>query len=174
MVTQTAHYCYRCGAALQVIDLENRPREACPRCGWVHYEQLKVGAGMLIETDGKVLLVQRANDPWKDAWCLPAGYVEADEHPECAARRETLEETGLITEAGLLVGAYFFDDDPRGNGLLLIYEGRVTGGEFTTNLETRAARFFSWGDLPSPFAGGAHDHILEQLQAQRLAGKQGI
>jgi hypothetical protein len=37
--------------------------------------------------DGRLLLLQRSRDPWRGAWNLPAGYVEADEDPARAAGR---------------------------------------------------------------------------------------
>jgi len=54
-----------------------------------------VAVAVLIERDGKVLLVRRANTPQKGMWTLPAGFVDAGEDPAQAAERECLEETGL-------------------------------------------------------------------------------
>ena len=43
-----------------------------------------------------VLLARRGNDPYKDWWSLPGGFVEAgEETTEEAAARELLEETGI-------------------------------------------------------------------------------
>lgn len=48
--------------------------------------------GVLIEDDwGRLLLLKE-----KDGWGLPAGHVEPREPIEAAARREVLEETGLV------------------------------------------------------------------------------
>lgn len=107
--------------------MDSREREICPACGWVYYLQLKVGAGVLIEKDDQILLLQRAHEPWKEAWNIPAGYVEADEHPKDAAKREVFEETGLVVEIGELLKAYYYSDDPRGNGVALIYKAEVLG-----------------------------------------------
>jgi hypothetical protein len=49
--------------------IENRLREVCPRCGWIHYEQLKMSAGCRIQQQGKLLLVQRRIRP------LPAAGI---------------------------------------------------------------------------------------------------
>lgn len=55
----------------------------------------KVAAAVLIEKDGRVLLVRRANEPYRGLWTLPAGFVNGNEDPAEAAARECLEETGL-------------------------------------------------------------------------------
>src|SRR5271154_3114545 len=43
----------------------------------------------------KVLLIQRALEPFKGKWALPGGFVRMDETIDAAARRELEEETGL-------------------------------------------------------------------------------
>ena len=43
----------------------------------------------------KVLLIQRALEPFKGRWALPGGFVRVDETLEYAARRELAEEAGL-------------------------------------------------------------------------------
>ncbi|MEA2453321.1 MAG: 8-oxo-dGTP diphosphatase [Actinomycetota bacterium] len=54
--------------------------------------------------DGKLLMVQRANDPGKGLWSLPGGRVEHGEYLADALRREVKEETGLEVEVGELAG----------------------------------------------------------------------
>jgi 8-oxo-dGTP diphosphatase len=43
----------------------------------------------------KVLLIQRREEPFKDQWALPGGFVNIDEALESAALRELEEETGI-------------------------------------------------------------------------------
>ena len=43
----------------------------------------------------KVLLIERARDPFAFRWALPGGFVDESETPLEAARRELEEETGL-------------------------------------------------------------------------------
>ncbi|MEJ2758805.1 MAG: NUDIX hydrolase, partial [Anaerolineales bacterium] len=152
----TQHYCLMCGTMMQPQMLEGRQREQCPACGWVYYRQVKLSAGVLIERAGQILLFQRAHEPWKGAWNLPAGYVEVDETPEQAAIREVREETGLEVSITRLLGNYFFDDDPRGNGLLVLFAGQPVNGRLLQTSETMAFGTFSPDALPEPLCGAAH------------------
>ena len=51
----------------------------------------------IIDNELGVMLIKRAEDPYKDCWALPGGYieVEGDEDALAAARRELKEETNL-------------------------------------------------------------------------------
>lgn len=53
---------------------------------------------VLIEDNGRYLLVQEAKPEHGYPWCIPAGSVEPGESIAEAAQRETLEETGLVIE----------------------------------------------------------------------------
>jgi mutator protein MutT len=57
-----------------------------------------LGVGALIFEDGKLLIVERAGEPFKGYWSLPGGIVECGEKLEQGIRREVLEETGLEVE----------------------------------------------------------------------------
>ena len=118
-----------------------------------------------------LLLVRRGPSApaFAGAWNLPAGYCEADESPAMTAVRETREETGLQVRIGRLAGAYFFDDDPRGNGILLVYEAAPVGGSLRVDgQEGVQADFFQPGGLPEPLCGGGHDQAIRVWEARTL------
>ena len=165
------NYCPRCGHALDERQVSGRVRRICSACGRVAYRQLKVGAGALLEKDGRLLLVQRSLDAlvFPGDWCLPAGYCECDEPPEITAARETCEEIGLKVAVGKLFGAFFFDDDPRGNGILLVYRARAVRGELRLEeSEVSAVSVFAPDALPRDLAGGGHDQAIATWYAQRV------
>jgi 8-oxo-dGTP diphosphatase len=47
------------------------------------------------DSELKVLLIERALEPFKGKWALPGGFVRVNETLDDAARRELTEETGL-------------------------------------------------------------------------------
>lgn len=153
-------YCPDCGTRLELRESEQRQHSFCPQCQRFHYVQLKVGAGALIERDGSLLLLQRTQAPFQGCWNLPAGYVEEDETPLETAVRETYEETGLRVEVKGLVDVIFFADDPRGNGILILYACTLVGGQLSASQEAVNATFFTVGELPENLAGGGHDQVV--------------
>ena len=57
-----------------------------------------VGVGAVVVDQGRVLLIERANEPLKGEWSLPGGALELGETLEEGVVREVLEETGLRVE----------------------------------------------------------------------------
>jgi len=66
----------------------------------------RVGVGAVLIHNGKVLLVQRGQEPLKGHWTLPGGLVERGEQLVHALRRELKEETGLRVEPLEVVGVF--------------------------------------------------------------------
>ncbi|MBA4320552.1 MAG: DNA mismatch repair protein MutT [Flavobacterium sp.] len=56
----------------------------------------KVGVGVIVIKDGKILLGKRKNTHGKGAWSFPGGHLEFNESWEDCAARETMEETGIM------------------------------------------------------------------------------
>src|SRR5678815_4817259 len=95
MCIRDSIYCPRCAALLSQEMRFGKLRPVCPACGWIHFVDPKVAAAVLIEQDGRVLLVRRVNEPFRGFWTLPAGFINGGEDPAEAAIRECIEETGL-------------------------------------------------------------------------------
>jgi ADP-ribose pyrophosphatase YjhB (NUDIX family) len=153
-------FCPECGQPLAVPAVEQTRRILCTACGFEYFAQLKVGAGVLIEQDRRLLLLKRLQEPFTDAWNIPAGYVEADESPEQAAAREAYEETGLIVAGLELENVYFFTDDPRGNGILIVFKCRVVSGTLSGSREGCSPTYFGRETIPDRLAGGGHDQAV--------------
>ena len=76
----------------------------------------------IFDDDLNFILIKRKNDPYKDYWALPGGFVEYGESVENAAIRESKEETSIDVELIDLVGVYSEPNrDPRGHTVTVAY-----------------------------------------------------
>ncbi len=81
---------------------------------------------IIIEVDGKIVLVKRKNPPY--GWALPGGFVEYGESYEEAAIREAKEETGLDVELLCQMHLYSSPErDPRFHTATLVFMARAQG-----------------------------------------------
>ena len=132
---------------------------ACPNCQYIHFNDPKVAVGVLVVEDGKVLLVQRIFEPYKDHWGIPAGFMNAHEDPARAAERECMEETRLVVEAGELVKVFTGREHDVGADITLVYRAVVKGGMLEAGDDAGKAAFFSRDALP-PLAFKTTHEIL--------------
>jgi len=141
---------------------EKRP--ACPSCGWVHYEDPKVAAGVLIVRGREVLLVRRTLDPFIGQWSIPAGFVNAFEDPDAAALRECKEETGLNAELDGLFDLLTGREHIRGSDIFLIYRAHVLSGTLQAADDADQVGWFSLDELP-PLAFESTRKVLAKARA---------
>ena len=163
--------CSQCGARLGEYGEEWQSRTVCLACGQMHYRQLKVDAGVLVQRDGALLLAQRgsASGALPGTWSLPAGFCRADEPPVVTAVREAAEDTGWTVTIGRLVEAYCYDNAPWGSGVLLVYEAEVVDGELQGDAAVATeVGFFTADQLPEPLSGGGHDQAILAWRARVL------
>lgn len=98
---------------------------------------------------GMVLLVRRANPPFRLCWALPGGFVEVGESTEHAVVREVREETGIKTAVVRLVGVYSDPArDERGHVVSAAYLLREKGGTLKGASDAREARWWPTAHLP--------------------------
>lgn len=90
-------FCYRCGQSLArgYPPGEDREREFCEHCGYIHYRNPKIQVAVVVTHNKRMLWIKRAIDPRAGFWELPGGFLEHGESLREAAAREVLEETGL-------------------------------------------------------------------------------
>lgn len=62
----------------------------------------RIGVGVIVCREGRVLLGQRLGPHGTGTWALPGGHLEFGESVEQCAARELLEETGLEVDAAAL------------------------------------------------------------------------
>ncbi|MGE0322906.1 MAG: NUDIX domain-containing protein [Polyangiaceae bacterium] len=125
----------------------------------------------LDEDDLKVLLVQRAGEPFKGSWALPGGFVDMHETTDQAALRELEEETGVTNV--YLEQLYTFsgvDRDPRERVVSVAYYALVKLSEHAVRAATDAsdAAWFSVEEATK--LAFDHDEIVATAR-ERLRGK---
>ncbi|UCB53403.1 MAG: NUDIX hydrolase [Candidatus Zixiibacteriota bacterium] len=162
-IAKTYKYCPRCGAEMTEKIVDHHKRKVCPVCEYVFYHNPVPAAGVVIEEDGKILLVKRKFEPYKGDWCLPAGFMEYDESPERCAVRETKEELGVDVELDGLFGVYSGKDDPRTHAVLVMYWARVTGGKMKPGDDAEEIQFFAKKEIPDNIAFLAHRQIIKEF-----------
>ena len=112
-----------------------------------------VGVGSIIIEGDRVLLVKRAHPPIQGQWSIPGGVLEVGEGVREAAVREAHEETGLIVEAGELLGVYdrILRDPERRvqyHYVLIDFLCRRVGGELIAASDAAEVRWFTRQELP--------------------------
>ena len=74
--------------------------------------ETRVGVGVLLVRDGRVLLGERRGSHGAGTWAPPGGHLEDGETVEACARREVAEETGL-TPGAVMPAPYSVDPFPE-------------------------------------------------------------
>ncbi|MBA2862324.1 NUDIX hydrolase [Methanococcus maripaludis] len=86
------------------------------------YRCINLTADILIKYNSGIVLIKRKNDPYKDYWAIPGGFIEYGERVEEAAKREAKEETGLEIDNLKLIGVYSDPNrDSRGHTVTVAF-----------------------------------------------------
>ena len=120
-----------------------------------HYPHFALTADAVVfsksEEGLNVLLIRRANEPFKDCWAFPGGYVDIEETVDHAVQRELEEETGV---SGVSLKRFDLfdavDRDPRERTVTVAYYGfsHDSAGPIKAGDDAKDARWFSVDSLP--------------------------
>lgn len=118
-----------------------------------------------------VLLVRRANDPFKHCWALPGGFVDIDEDLDTCAKRELFEETHVSDV--FLEQLYTFgrhNRDPRERIITVAYYALVPIDKLQPKAGSDAAEveWFALNELPE--LAFDHAQIIDKAR-ERIAAK---
>jgi 8-oxo-dGTP diphosphatase len=125
------------------------------------------GASVILLARDAVLMVRRSRPPFRDVWSFPGGRLEPGESAEAAARRELLEETGIVAGDLVLVGAF----DPIGRDTpfhLSVFAGLSEKRDVTVGSDAAEAAFVPLGAVAGlPHTKGAVGWIARAAMALR-------
>lgn len=117
------------------------------------------------EIGNRVLLIKRKNEPFKDAWALPGGFVDEHEDLPEAASRELHEETNVRLKPKELkeLGTYGTPGrDPRGRTVTVVY-GAVVDAKYNPIKAGDDAAEVQWWDMENlPPMAFDHQIIIEE------------
>ncbi len=128
------------------------------------YTHIKIGVGVLIYKNGKILFGKRLKGAGSGSWGLPGGHLEVGETLGGCARREIAEETGLELH-DLEFRSVVNDPRPDGHYMHFVFEAKSWSGEpqVLEPDKCEAWEWFSLDNLPeNPFYG--HKKILESIK----------
>lgn len=152
---------------------DNRERQVCDSCGFIHYDNPKIVAGAVVrwtpeDGEDRLLLCRRAIEPRRGWWTLPAGFLEVGESPAEGAQREAREEAcAEITITGLL-GIYSIHHIAQ---VMLIYDAHLAEPRIAVGPESEEVALLRWDEIPwDQLAFDSVPWALERWRERRRSG----
>jgi 8-oxo-dGTP diphosphatase len=116
----------------------------------------------LYRNQKQFLLIRRKNEPFRNKWALPGGFINLEERLKEAAMRELHEETGLTVRQ--LHQFHVFDEpsrDPRERTITVVFTGKVENSKYSIKAASDAneAKWFPVNNIPE--LGFDHQSIIK-------------
>ena len=115
-------------------------------------------------SSARILLIKRKNDPFKNSWALPGGFLEETENLKEGAKRELLEETGVEVEVLNQLKTYGdLNRDPRGRTISIAFVGKLNKEvKIKAGDDAKEADWFNLDELPE--LAFDHSKIIEDAK----------
>jgi 8-oxo-dGTP diphosphatase len=130
----------------------------------------KVGVGVFVKRNGKILVGKRKGAHGEGTWALPGGHLEPGESFEECCKREVLEETGLtINNISPVVFTNDIFCDQGLHYITLFFKGEYESGEAIV-AEPRHCEEWRWVSLehiPRPIFLPLRN-ALEEIEKRQL------
>ena len=111
------------------------------------------------------ILIKRKNDPFKDCWALPGGFVDYGETTEHAAIREAKEETSIDVKIEKVLDVYSDPNrDPRRHTVSVCYLARGNFDDAKADDDAKDIDVFSFDKLDDEKLAFDHKDILDDAK----------
>ena len=142
-----------------------------------HRPLLQVGASVIVEDKNGRILLQRRSD--NHLWCYAGGSVELDEEVEAAAKRELLEETGLVANRMTLFGVfsgkathYVYPNGDEVSNVDIVYLCDDYDGDLRCQSEeVEELRFFEIDKLPDDLWAPVKKTLEKYVESKKIKNK---
>ncbi|WP_299095750.1 NUDIX hydrolase [uncultured Metabacillus sp.] len=131
------------------------------------------GSVVIILNEQNEVLLQKRHDGY---WGLPGGLMDLGESFEEVAKREVLEETGLVVENLKLInvfsGSEYYLKVPNGDELYsvtAVYYTRDVSGEMKIDYsESEKMQYFSINNLPNELTDEYRGFIEQYIDCEKM------
>jgi len=134
----------------------------------------RVAAGAVCFYQGKLLLIQRGNNPQKGRWTFPGGAVRVGESLADAARREVAEECGIVCKINDLIDlTEYIEPDETGkiqyHYIIADFLADYVAGELQAASDSTDARWFELSEVANlPTTTGLNKTIEKALHKRKM------
>lgn len=117
---------------------------------------------IILDENDDIVLIKRKNNPYKNHWAIPGGFVEIGETVEESCVREAKEETNLDVEIVSLVGVYSrHDRDPRGHTVTIVFLTKPVSGELRADTDAKEVKKVNISDIKDIDLAFDHNEIMD-------------
>ena len=130
--------------------------------------KMKIAVDGIIKIGKNIVLVKRANEPFKNKYALPGGFIKFNEKISKAVSREIREEIGLIARPIKLIGIYDNPKrDPRGRVISLAFLCKVFGGKLKKGSDAKDVGLFNAKEVKKLKLAFDHKKIIKDFYANK-------
>ncbi len=116
-------------------------------------ERPKIGVGVCVIKDGKILMGKRLNAHGQGTWAFPGGHLEFGETMSECATREVQEETGLKISnirRGPYIEDFFLAENKHYITIIMIADYESGSPAVLEPDKCQEWGWFEWNNLPVP------------------------
>ncbi len=130
----------------------------------------RIGVGICVIKNGKVLLGKRLNAHGQGTWAFPGGHLEFGETVSECAIREVLEETGMEIaniRRGPFSEDFFLDQGKHYITIVMIADWQAGEPELREPDKCAEWAWFDWDALPKPLFSTFSNLTNEQINLKK-------